>query len=477
MLAAAALGLGLMAVPAWAQTAVGPEPGKTDVATNEPDSVAAQNPGTSETEAALQTRGDGVAAIVNDTVISEYDLRQRIALFLSTSGMKPSPEAIARIRPQVLRELETERLQLLEAEKKKITVSSGEVDKAIKGILDDNHMSEEQLSQILAREGVQIATLRAQITAQIAWSKTVQDEYGDRVDITPEDVNAELARIAQSASDTHFLASEIFEAVDSPEQDAKVKKDMEDLEEQLHEGAPFSAVARQFSQNPTAAQGGDLGWVTKGQLAPELEKTLNDMDPGEVSIPIRAAGGYYILYLRQRQEPAGTKIVQKQPEETGPAGTLPLMRVLLPIGPSPSPTLKQNALEAASAMRERISDCSVIPQLVKALKGSVLMNLGNMKLDDLSAEIRDALANTQPGQTTAPFLSAAGVEIIARCDKPVQQETAFTMPSKEQIEEQLYEEQMSVLARRYMRDLKRVADIETRDAQVVADEKKDAKIN
>jgi len=476
MVAAAALGFALALAPAAAQKADGPNPAKTAVAAAEPDSVTAPDEGTSETEAALQTHGDGVAAIVDDTVISEYDLRQRISLFLSTSGMQPTPDAVARIRPQVLRELETERLELLEAEKKHITVSSSEVDKAIQGILDDNHMTPEQLSQILSRAGVHIATLRAQITAQIAWSKTVQDQYGDRVDITPEDVSGELSRIAQSAHDPHFLASEIFEAVDTPEQDAKVQKDMENLEEQLHAGAPFAAVARQFSQSPTAAQGGELGWVTKGQLAPELEKVLNEMTPGEVSVPVRSAGGYYILYLRQRQEPVGTKIVQQQ-QTTGPQGTLPLMRILLPVGPNPPPQLKQNATAAANAMREHISDCSVIPQLVKALKGSVFMNLGNMKLDDLSKEIRDALANTQPGQTTDPFQSPAGIEIIARCDKPAPQETAFKMPSKEQIEEQLYEEQMSVLARRYMRDLKRDADIETRDAAVVAEEKKDAKIN
>jgi peptidyl-prolyl cis-trans isomerase SurA len=91
------------------------------------------------------------------------------------------------------------------------------------------------------------------------------------------------------------------------------------------------------------------------------------------------------------------------------------------------------------------------------------MNLGNMKLAELSQEIRTALADTGPGQPTQPFFSAAGIEIMVRCDRAAPQVTAFQMPSHQQIEEQLYEQQMSVLARRYMRDLRRDADVETRD--------------
>ena len=51
------------------------------------------------------------------------------------------------------------------------------------------------------------------------------------------------------------MVLEIFLPVDNPEQDAKVKKDAEEVESQLHQGAPFPVVARQFSQNPTAAHG------------------------------------------------------------------------------------------------------------------------------------------------------------------------------------------------------------------------------
>ena len=136
-----------------------------------------------------------------------------------------------------------------------------------------------------------------------------------------------MRALAAKADKPRFRVEEIFMPVDSPEQTDKVKKSRDELESQLRMGAPFAAVARQFSQNPTAAQGGDLGWISPGQLQPELDKVLVDMRPGSVSDPIRAAGGYYILALREREEPAGTKL----PEQTTPKyppGELPLARVL-----------------------------------------------------------------------------------------------------------------------------------------------------
>ena len=71
-------------------------------------------------------------------------------------------------------------------------------------------------------------------------------------------MTAELARNAEGANKPHYHVLEIFLPVDNPELDAKVKKDAEEVEKQLHQGAPFPVVARQFSQHPSAATGGVL---------------------------------------------------------------------------------------------------------------------------------------------------------------------------------------------------------------------------
>jgi peptidyl-prolyl cis-trans isomerase SurA len=437
-----------------------------------PPAEAPATPGNDEVSAAAAQASlhsaDGVAAIVNDSLISDYDLRQRIALYLATSGSKPSDDALKEIRTQVLKQLETERLQLLEAQKNNTTVSSSDVDKAIDGIISDNHLTMDQLKGLLSHAGVQMATLRAQIAAQIAWSKTVQDQFSDRVEVSKDEVDAELGRLSQGANKPHFLVSEIFLSVDTPEQDAKVLKDAQELEAQVQQGAPFSTVARQFSQNPTAAQGGDIGVVQQGQLPQALDEALVKMRPGEVSPPIRSAGGYYIVALRERQEPMGTKVPDpaEQQSTTAP-GTLQLARILLPIGPKPTQALLDNAIQAANVVRQHISSCASAAEVAKAMHGAQYFDLGVMRISELSEAMQTEIKNAGPGETTQPFQSAAGIELIVRCDKAVARISVFHMPSRDEVENQLFEEKMSVFSRQYLRDLRRDSDVESKYTDAV----------
>jgi len=85
-----------------------------------------------------------------------------------------------------------------------------------------------------------------------------------------------------------------------------------------------------------------------------------------------------------------------------------------------------------------------------------------MKLSDLSQQIRDVLAKTEPGGAAVPFMSAAGVELFVRCDKAIVKKLKFTLPTRDEVEHQLFNEQISAMARRYDRDLRRNADIEVR---------------
>lgn len=457
----ACLSAATAATLAAATAALGTPPVR-EAAAEPPAASSATQPTAAELAASVVNHGDGVAATVNDSVISDYDLRQRMALFIATSGVRPDAKSLDAIRDQVLKQLETEQMQLLEAKKDNISVSASEVDKAIDDIVKTNHLTMDQLKSVLAQGGVDIATLRSQISVQIAWSKLVQDQLGDRVHVLPGDVDAELAKIKAGASKPRYLVSEIFQSVDNPEQDSKILKDVTDLDNQIQIGAPFAAVARQFSQNPTAAQGGDLGWVQEGQVPAELMQRIEAMNIGDVSQPIRASGGYYILQLRDKQEPAGTKVAQAPQQPATAPGTLPLVRILLPMSAKPDKTLVERALQVAGVLRARIRDCEHAHEIASKVPGTVFMDLGTMKVSDLSADMQNAIAKARPGTATEPFASPAGVELIVRCDKAPAKESVMVIPTRDQVEEQLYEQQMTVLARRYMRDLRREADVEIR---------------
>lgn len=422
------------------------------------------------TPAAAEPEGNlddsnSIVATVNDESISDYEVRQRVALYVATSGINQQlpPEQRKRIRAQILESLEAEKIQLQEAVKKKITVSPTEVDKRINAMMADNKFTIQALRQTLTAAGASEDALRAQITASIAWMKAVQDQYGDRVNVTPEMLDAEMARHAEGANKPHYRVMEIFLPVDNPELDGKVKKDAEDVLAQLRQGAPFGMVARQFSQHPTAATNGDMGWINDGQLAPELNSTLAKMAVGAMSEPVRSTGGYYILGLRERQEPLGTKINTSPTGPTGLAGTLPLARLLFPVNPRAPKVELDNVMAVVVQLQQRFNGCAPLEEVHKQMKGTVYMNLGDAKLAELSPQIQKAMENSGAGDAAAPYMSEAGIELIVRCDKRPEIKTAYVMPTRQEVEDQLFQGQISALARRYLRDLKRASNIQVRD--------------
>src|SRR4051812_32324439 len=130
---------------------------------------------------------NGIVATVNDEPISDFELRQRMSLVaataLNTKLSTLKPDDYKRLRAQTLQQLEDEKIRLQEARKKNVTVSPTEVDRQIAQLLaqnrgtDGKNLSIEQLRSVLTNAGSSEEALRAQFTAQIAWQKTVQDEY------------------------------------------------------------------------------------------------------------------------------------------------------------------------------------------------------------------------------------------------------------------------------------------------------------
>ena len=97
---------------------------------------------------------DGIAATINDISVSEFEVRQRMSLFLATAGVQPNEEEKKRIRGQILEQLENEKLELQEAIKKHITVAHSEVDNQINHMLSENHLTIAQLRDVLDRQSV-----------------------------------------------------------------------------------------------------------------------------------------------------------------------------------------------------------------------------------------------------------------------------------------------------------------------------------
>src|SRR5262249_16936389 len=161
-------------------------------------------------------------------------------------------------------------LEAQEAQKHKISVTKADVDRALQNLAMENKIPLDQILMTVTNAGVTIDTFRQQITSQLLWQKVVAAKYGTDILINDQHVDDTMERLRKGADKPQFLVSEIFIAVDRPEDEDAVSTSAKQIADQLGQGAPFASVAGQFSQSPSAADGGDIGWVVQGQLADEI---------------------------------------------------------------------------------------------------------------------------------------------------------------------------------------------------------------
>ena len=135
---------------------------------------------------AAPAQAQRIVAIVNDDAVTDRDVRQRLNLALFATGQRPSEEAAARLRPQVLRSLIDERLQLQEAERLGITVAEADIDATLDRIAANNNASREQLLASIERADVDPGTFERQIRAQLAWRQVAQRRLLPRVVVSDE---------------------------------------------------------------------------------------------------------------------------------------------------------------------------------------------------------------------------------------------------------------------------------------------------
>jgi peptidyl-prolyl cis-trans isomerase SurA len=354
-------------------------------------------------------------------------------------------------------------LELKEAQKHKITVNKTEVDKALMSIAEDNKLTVDQILETIGKAGVTAISFRQQVTAQLIWQKLVSARYGSDIQVSEQQVDEVMNRLKSGGDKPQFLVSEIFVAIDRPEDEPTTRVSVEQIAQQIGQGAPFQTVAGQFSQSPSAADGGDIGWVVQGQLADELDRALAELRPGQITKPIRAEGGYYVLQLRDRREPIGTKIEEpKAAAAADPDAPVALDRLLIPLPPNADAMLKDRALTLANNLKMQVRTCSDLPSVAMQLQGTVYTKLGTPNLKDLSPDLRAAVSKAGPGEIAQPFFSPAGLEIIMRCDEAPPKLVAFELPSRAELQQQLFVQQMGVYAKSYLRDLRRDAVVETR---------------
>lgn len=388
-----------------------------------------------------------IAAIVNESPITMNDVDGRMQLAIVSSGLPDTPETRQRLLPQVLRLLTDEALQIQEARTRNMTVTEDELNRALDETAERNRMARDQLQAALEQAGVPWSTMRQQMLAQLAWNKVVQRVVRQQVNIADSEVNAYIERIRQNAGKPEYHVAEIFLAVDNPASEEEVRRLGERLVDQISQGANFNAVAQQFSQSAGAATGGDLGWIQQGQLEDGLDRALQQLRPGQFSRPIRGAAGYHILWLQEERAVAAGDPKNIQ---------VSVGQFVVPLN---DPAQQAQLTEAVGELGRTAKGCEALAQAAQSIPGAQVFTQPSTRLGDIPEQISSLIGGLGVGNATDPLVTDRGVMLLMVCDRVVPE---GSLPPADQVRGALFQERMDLQQRRYLRDLRRQATIETR---------------
>ena len=393
------------------------------------------------TGTAFAQTSHGIAAVVNDDIVTSHDLRQRTLFMVATTGVKRDEQSIARAQQQALRNLVDEHIQMQESEKYEQTISDEQVNQNVSQLIGRNGLDPNEVVARLAQAGVSIETLRDQVRSEIAWQRIINGLYGSRIRISDAQIDETLNRLTANASKPNYRVAEIY--IEATEDIGGMEGAMQGAQamvQQVADGAPFPLLAQQFSSSPTAAKGGDMGWVREGELRPEIDQIIQQMEKGNLSKPIPVPGGVYVVAL-----------VDKKISEADTLYKLKQVRI--------DSEDVQAATSRLIALKDRLTSCDTLKDDVEDLDGVEQSDMGDIKSGDLTDEILTVLSNTDVSALSDPIERPSGAVSIMVCSREA---SGSDIPTRDQIEDRLTDQQLAQASKRHLRDLRRNATVVVR---------------
>lgn len=258
---------------------------------------------------------DRVVAVVNDDIVLQSELNQRTTSMyrsIQQSGTQPPPLKV--LKKQVLERLISERIQLNMGFNAGVRISDREIDQTIARLAAGNNLSAEQYMQQIIASGESISDLRENIANEIIIMQVQQGSVMRGIHISEQELN-------------NFLNSEEGKLMTSPEVklgqilisapysastdtiDVSQQK-LNDIIAQINQGEDFKQLAIANSDDQSALEGGDLGWRKQSQLPSLFTDAIENLNPGEISKPIRSGAGFHVLKLYDRKG-GGKQLIQQ----------------------------------------------------------------------------------------------------------------------------------------------------------------------
>ncbi len=351
---------------------------------------------------------DRVVAIVDNDVVMQSQLDARLREVQQTIGKRGGalpPEQV--LSQQVLERLIIENIQLQIGDRSGIRITDEELNQAMGTIAQRNGMSLEQFRDALASDGLSYADARDQVRREMIISRVRQRRVAERIQVTDQEVQNFLASdLGKMQLSEEFRLANILIPVSEGASSSEIQaadRQAQELYQQLQQGADFAQLAVSRSASENALEGGEMGWRKAAQLPPPFDSMIRQLNPGEVTEPVRTPGGFIIL-----------KLIEKRGGETQVRDEVHVRHIL--IKPSEIRS-EEETRRLVERLHQRIVAGEDFAELAKSFSedpGSAL-NGGDLNWIDPEAlvpEFREVMNNTASGELSKPFKSPYGWHVL-----------------------------------------------------------------
>lgn len=247
---------------------------------------------------------DRVAAIVNDDIVLQSELDQRTAsIFRNIQDSGTQPPALDILQKQVLERLISERLQLTIGFNAGVRISDSEIEQTIARLAANSNLSVQEYKEQIAMGGESIADLRDNIANELIIMQVQQGSVMRSIHVSAQELNNFLnSEEGKLMTSPDVNLGQILISTPSTANGITSSQDkLNVIIAQLEQGADFKQLAIASSDDQSALEGGDLGWRKQAQLPSLFIEAIEDLQPGEISKPLRSGAGFHVLKLYDRK--------------------------------------------------------------------------------------------------------------------------------------------------------------------------------
>lgn len=368
---------------------------------------------------------------VNDSIITHFDISERVKLLRVLGAQSGN------IQQEAIDQLISDRLKIRAARTYGIAINEGTLDRGLANIAAAQNISAEGMWAKARARGVSRQAYEDYYTAQLIWRELVQRRFRRAADPTSVDLDNAI-NVAAAVTQRTILLAEI--ALPFAERgEAATIAFAERLARDLNDGANFSDAVNRFSRSRTAANGGQIGWLSPTRLPAAIAAKVLGLRSGQVSQPVKVSSGIIIL-----------KVLASRTVSSSLRRTVSVEYAILDF------TDQSDAMSRATKMQNGLDECSAATSSATSF-GPLSGIFGPTSVDNVSTDIAVSLARLMPGKSEV-VTNGDSVLLIQLCNRT----SDLSEPVKTRLTNNLFGQKLSKLAEGYLLELRRTAIIEQR---------------